>query len=227
MSEPIVTLRPSMPVARACRLSGAIERSGSFATASDSAHPGASRPDDGRFRSSPGPGQRSVPRHREFVSRDPDVCDVLRAGRISTVHDVARDALSIRANGQKLRPREFRAVGDRNFQVKCFRKMHELKKRANVSIVLVAHNEMIIREYAQRCIVLDKGVIQYQGPREDAISPEHLCPILMDCFPQPDCGMQDCPWQRLGQSVIALWRTSQFSPVVVGARPPPLLSRRI
>jgi len=34
---------------------------------------------------------------------------------------------------------EVLAVGDRNFQIKCFRKMHELKKKEDVSIVLVSH----------------------------------------------------------------------------------------
>ena len=65
---------------------------------------------------------------------------------------------------------EILAVGDRNFQIKCFRKLHELKKKNDVSIVLVSHNEYTMREYTQRCIVLDKGKMVFNGESEDAIS---------------------------------------------------------
>jgi lipopolysaccharide transport system ATP-binding protein len=65
---------------------------------------------------------------------------------------------------------EVLAVGDRNFQIKCFRKMHELKKRNDMSIVLVSHNEYTMREYAQKCIVLNNGKMLFYGQGEDAIS---------------------------------------------------------
>ncbi len=65
---------------------------------------------------------------------------------------------------------EVLAVGDRNFQIKCFRKMHELKKKYCVSIIMVSHNEYAMREYTQRCIVLDKGKMCFSGKSEDAIS---------------------------------------------------------
>lgn len=65
---------------------------------------------------------------------------------------------------------EVLAVGDRNFQIKCFRKMHELKKRNDVSIVFVSHNENNIREYTQKSIVLSNGKILFYGKSEDAIS---------------------------------------------------------
>lgn len=65
---------------------------------------------------------------------------------------------------------EVLAVGDRNFQIKCFRKMHDLKKKDDISIVLVAHNEYAMRVYAQRCIVLNHGKLLFGGESEEAIS---------------------------------------------------------
>ena len=65
---------------------------------------------------------------------------------------------------------EVLAVGDRNFQIKCFRKMHELKKNGNISIILVTHNEYAMRQWAQKCIVLNNSKILFYGEGEDAIS---------------------------------------------------------
>jgi ABC-type polysaccharide/polyol phosphate transport system ATPase subunit len=65
---------------------------------------------------------------------------------------------------------EVLAVGDRDFQIKCFRKIHELKKNEDMSMVLVSHNEYAMREYAQNCLVLDHGKPLFYGESEDAIS---------------------------------------------------------
>ena len=65
---------------------------------------------------------------------------------------------------------EVLAVGDRNFQLKCFRKMHELKSNQNMAIVMVSHNEYVMREYTQKCILFDKGRNLFIGPSEDAVS---------------------------------------------------------
>jgi len=65
---------------------------------------------------------------------------------------------------------EVLAVGDRDFQIKCFRRMHELKKKGDVSIVLISHNEYTMREYTQRCVVLDNGEMLFYGGSESAIS---------------------------------------------------------
>lgn len=65
---------------------------------------------------------------------------------------------------------EVLAVGDRNFQIKCFRKMHELKKKKDMSIILVSHNEVAMREFTQNCIVLNKAKKTFFGNSEEAIS---------------------------------------------------------
>jgi len=65
---------------------------------------------------------------------------------------------------------EVLAVGDRGFQIKCFRKMHELKKRDDVSIVLVSYDENTIRQYTKKSIVLNNGKMLFCGESEDAAS---------------------------------------------------------
>ena len=79
-------------------------------------------------------------------------------------------AIAVFANPDILLIDEVLAVGDRNFQIKCYRKIHELKKRDDVTIVLVSHNEYDMREYTSRCVVMDHGRLIFSGGSEDAIS---------------------------------------------------------
>lgn len=50
------------------------------------------------------------------------------------------------------------SVGDIGFQYKCFRRMESLK-RQGVTILMVTHATGAVLEYADRCIVLDRGRI--------------------------------------------------------------------
>jgi len=64
---------------------------------------------------------------------------------------------------------EVLAVGDKDFQIKCYQKIHEIRKRGT-SIILVSHNEYTIREYTNQCVYLNNGKIRYLGPSEMGIS---------------------------------------------------------
>ncbi|MDD5050830.1 MAG: ABC transporter ATP-binding protein [Candidatus Pacebacteria bacterium] len=64
---------------------------------------------------------------------------------------------------------EVLAVGDAEFQKKCLGKMDEITKKQGRTILFVSHNTSIIRELCSRCIVLDKGKIQFDGNTEEAI----------------------------------------------------------
>jgi len=64
---------------------------------------------------------------------------------------------------------EVLAVGDKNFQIKCYQKMHEIKKRGT-TIILVAHNEYTIREQTENCLYINNGKMKFLGPSEEAIS---------------------------------------------------------
>ncbi|MXI45255.1 ATP-binding cassette domain-containing protein [Pseudomonas moraviensis] len=50
------------------------------------------------------------------------------------------------------------SVGDIGFQYKCFKRMELLKKKG-VTIIMVTHSTGSILEYADRCIVVDRGKI--------------------------------------------------------------------
>lgn len=79
-------------------------------------------------------------------------------------------SIAVHCDPEVLLVDEILAVGDRNFQIKCFQKMHELKKKDGVTIILVSHNEYTIREYTQRSLVIDHGKMLFLGDTEDAIS---------------------------------------------------------
>ena len=57
---------------------------------------------------------------------------------------------------------EILAVGDANFQSKCFQKMFELKKRG-ITIVLVSHDLQSIEKICDRSIWIDGGEIREEG----------------------------------------------------------------
>ncbi len=64
---------------------------------------------------------------------------------------------------------EVLAVGDRDFQIKCYQKMHEIRKNGT-TIILVSHNEYTIRETTERCVYLHHGRKRFEGSSEEAIS---------------------------------------------------------
>ena len=64
---------------------------------------------------------------------------------------------------------EVLAVGDIAFQSKCLEKMREAADREGRTILYVSHNMNTIRQLCDRCIVLDKGRIVFDGEVEEAI----------------------------------------------------------
>jgi hypothetical protein len=64
---------------------------------------------------------------------------------------------------------EILAVGDRNFTMKCYQKMHEIRQKG-VTIILVSHNEYIVREQTEKCLYLKSGRPRFIGSSEEGIS---------------------------------------------------------
>lgn len=64
---------------------------------------------------------------------------------------------------------EVLAVGDMAFQKKCLTKMREAAKQDGRTVLYVSHNMNTIRQLCDRCIVLDKGKVVFEGDVEDAI----------------------------------------------------------
>ena len=64
---------------------------------------------------------------------------------------------------------EVLAVGDMAFQKKCLDKMREAANKDGRTVLYVSHNMNTIRKLCDRCIVLDKGKLIFDGAVEDAI----------------------------------------------------------
>lgn len=64
---------------------------------------------------------------------------------------------------------EVLAVGDMAFQKKCLTKMREAAKQEGRTVLYVSHNMNTIRQLCDRCIVLEKGKVIFEGGVEDAI----------------------------------------------------------
>ena len=65
---------------------------------------------------------------------------------------------------------EVLAVGDMRFQKKCLDKMRSAAKDDGRTVLYVSHNMATIRQLCDRCIVLNKGKVIFQGDVESAIS---------------------------------------------------------
>lgn len=64
---------------------------------------------------------------------------------------------------------EVLAVGDMAFQRKCLDKMRQAAKQEGRTVLYVSHNMSTIRRLCDRCIVLEKGKIVFNGDVEKAI----------------------------------------------------------
>ena len=65
---------------------------------------------------------------------------------------------------------EVLAVGDMAFQKKCLTKMREAAKQQGRTVLYVSHNMNTIRQLCDKCIVLERGRVIFQGNVENAIS---------------------------------------------------------
>ncbi len=64
---------------------------------------------------------------------------------------------------------EVLAVGDVAFQKKCLDKMREAANQEGRTVLYVSHNMNTIRQLCDRCVVLDKGKVIFEGDVEAAI----------------------------------------------------------
>ena len=76
---------------------------------------------------------------------------------------------------------EVLAVGDMTFQKKCLTKMREAAKQDGRTVLYVSHNMNTIRQLCDRCIVLDKGKVVFEGDVEEAIS-VYMGDYLVDSY---------------------------------------------
>ncbi len=65
---------------------------------------------------------------------------------------------------------EVLAVGDMAFQKKCLDKMRSAATQEGRTVLYVSHNMNTIRTLCDRCVVLDKGRVIFEGDVEEAIA---------------------------------------------------------
>jgi lipopolysaccharide transport system ATP-binding protein len=78
-------------------------------------------------------------------------------------------AVASRLNPNILLVDEVLAVGDTQFQRKCLQYMLKYLETGG-SLVLVSHNMHLIQSICNRCLVLDRGQIKFEGALQDGIS---------------------------------------------------------
>ena len=76
-------------------------------------------------------------------------------------------SLATHAEAEILLVDEVLAVGDADFQKKCFKYFRELKKQ-NKTVVFVSHDMSSVQEYCDRALLIEKSEIVIQGPVYDA-----------------------------------------------------------
>ena len=64
---------------------------------------------------------------------------------------------------------EVLAVGDMAFQKKCLTKMREAAKQEGRTVLYVSHNMNTIRTLCDKCILLNRGKVDFEGDVESAI----------------------------------------------------------
>ena len=65
---------------------------------------------------------------------------------------------------------EVLAVGDVNFQNKCIERMKKVATEEGRTILYVSHNMATVKSLCNRCIVLSKGQVIFEGNTEEAIA---------------------------------------------------------
>lgn len=71
-------------------------------------------------------------------------------------------SVAINVNAEILLIDEILAVGDTNFQAKCYKRLNRLKDQ-NVTIVIVTHDTSVVERFCNRAIWLKDGVIAHEG----------------------------------------------------------------
>ena len=64
---------------------------------------------------------------------------------------------------------EVLAVGDAEFQKKCLGKMEDVSKKEGRTVLFVSHNMGVIAQLCKKCIVLNKGGVEFFGDTQTAI----------------------------------------------------------
>ena len=86
-------------------------------------------------------------------------------------------AVAVQADPNVLLVDEVLAVGDFAFQMKCLRRIDEIRS-GGASVLLVSHNLPMVERLCRRSMVLHDGTSRFDGPTSDAIATLHSLPAV-------------------------------------------------
>jgi len=117
-------------------------------------------------------------------------------------------SMAIRADGDILLLDEVLAVGDAAFQQKCYDYFESLKQNKK-TIILVSHSMGVIRQYADRGVLIDGGKVVFDGTGEEAADK------YMELFEKPKLKKPEPepekPKDRLGSFDIKISKVNLIS----------------
>ena len=61
------------------------------------------------------------------------------------------------------------SVGDESFKNKCIKKVNEIINNENVTLLFVTHATNVAKEFCKRGMVMENGVIKFDGDITEAI----------------------------------------------------------
>lgn len=127
-------------------------------------------------------------------------------------------SVAIRAKSDILLIDEVLAVGDAAFQQKCFSYFEELK-RSNTTVVLVTHDMGSVKQFCDRAVLIEDGVITHIGKPEDvALEYENLNYRSTITSDQQEQQSQDHRVTTMNEKLVAQDSFKYGEPIVFQAK---------
>jgi len=99
---------------------------------------------------------------------------------------------------------EVLAVGDAEFQAKCLKKMGEIGGEGR-TVLFVSHNMGAVRTLTERCIVLSKGKLIFDGSTDEAVQ------IYLKSFRESSCNVIDLSTAKREHASSDEWRFTSIA----------------
>ncbi len=78
-------------------------------------------------------------------------------------------SINVNINPEILIVDEALSVGDEEFKRKCVKKVNEIVNKENVTLLFVTHATGVAKEFCKRGMVMEKGIVTFDGDIDEAI----------------------------------------------------------
>ncbi len=78
-------------------------------------------------------------------------------------------SINVNINPEILIVDEALSVGDEEFKRKCVKKVNEIVNKENVTLLFVTHATGVAKEFCSRGMVMEKGIVTFDGDIQDAV----------------------------------------------------------